>query len=102
MAQASIPFVCANNAHYETRVPTSQPDVLVKSGSCREPNTWAFTYVNGEGKLVPHMPTSKECRLHAEECLQLAKQAEEFYVKTALIELAEDFKQQAEKNKSGE
>jgi hypothetical protein len=49
------------------------------------------------------MPTSKECRLHAEECLELAKQAEEFYVKTALIELAEDFKQQAEKiAKSGE
>ena len=42
------------------------------------------------------MPTSKECRLHAEECLELAKQAEEFYVKSALIELAEDFKKQAE------
>jgi HEPN domain-containing protein len=36
------------------------------------------------------MPTPKECRLYAEECLELAKQAEEFYVKTALIELAED------------
>jgi hypothetical protein len=49
------------------------------------------------------MLTSKECRLHADECLQLAKQDEEFYVKTALIELAEDFKQQAEKiTKSGE
>jgi hypothetical protein len=44
------------------------------------------------------MPTSKECRLHAAECLELAKQAEEFYVKTALIELAEDFKKQAEEN----
>jgi hypothetical protein len=43
------------------------------------------------------MPTSKEYRLHAEECLELAKQAEEFYVKNALIELAEDFKKQAEK-----
>jgi HEPN domain-containing protein len=42
------------------------------------------------------MPTSNECRLHAEECLELAKQAEEFYVKSALIELAEDFKKQAE------
>jgi hypothetical protein len=43
------------------------------------------------------MPTSKECRLHAEECLELAKEADEFFVKTALIELAEDFKKQAEK-----
>jgi HEPN domain-containing protein len=42
------------------------------------------------------MPTSKECRLHAEECLELAKQAAEFYVKNALIELAEDFKKQAD------
>ena len=42
------------------------------------------------------MPTSKECRLHAEECLELAKQAGEFYVKSALNELAEDFKKQAE------
>ena len=43
------------------------------------------------------MPTSKEYRLRAEECLQLAKQAKEFYVKNALIDLAEDFKKQAEK-----
>jgi hypothetical protein len=43
------------------------------------------------------MPTSKEYRQHAEECLELAKVAEEFYVKTALIELADEFKEQAEK-----
>ena len=42
------------------------------------------------------MPTAKEYRQHAEECLQLAKQAEEFYVKAALIELAAKFKKQAE------
>jgi HEPN domain-containing protein len=45
------------------------------------------------------MPTAKECRQHAEECLQLAKQAEEFYVRAALIELAAEFKKQAEKLK---
>jgi hypothetical protein len=49
------------------------------------------------GEVGAPMPTSKECRLHAEECLELAKQAEEFYVKNALTELAEDFKKQAEK-----
>jgi hypothetical protein len=43
------------------------------------------------------MPTSKEYRQHAEECLELAKEAEEFYVKTALIELADEFKAQAKK-----
>jgi hypothetical protein len=43
------------------------------------------------------MPTSKEYRQHAEECLELAKVAEEFYVKTALIELADEFKAQAKK-----
>ena len=43
------------------------------------------------------MRTSKECRQRAEECRELAKQAEEFYVKTALIELADEFKEKAEK-----
>jgi hypothetical protein len=46
------------------------------------------------------MPTSKEYRQHAEECLELAKQAEEFYVKTALVELADEFKEQAKKNRT--
>ena len=46
------------------------------------------------------MPTSKECRQHAEQCLQLAKQAEEYYVKSALTELAAEFKKQAEKSKT--
>jgi predicted NBD/HSP70 family sugar kinase len=45
------------------------------------------------------MPTAKEYRQHAEECLELAKQAEEFYVKDALIELAAEFNKQAEKLK---
>jgi hypothetical protein len=43
------------------------------------------------------MPTPTEYRQHAEECLKLAKEAEEFYVKTALIELADEFKAQAKK-----
>jgi hypothetical protein len=45
------------------------------------------------------MPTAKEYWQHAEECLQLAKQAEEFYVRAALIELATKFKKQAEEIK---
>ena len=42
------------------------------------------------------MPTSKECRQHAESCLQLAQGASELYVKMALTELASDFEKTAE------
>jgi hypothetical protein len=52
--------------------------------------------VTGRSGGAP-MPTSKEYRQHAEECLELAKQAKEFYVKTALVELADEFKELAEK-----
>ena len=45
------------------------------------------------------MPTSKVYWQHAEQCLELAKEAEDFYVKSALTELAEKFKKQAEKIK---
>ena len=45
------------------------------------------------------MPTSKVYWQHAEQCLELAKEAEDFYVKSALTELAEEFKKQAEKIK---
>ena len=38
------------------------------------------------------MPSSKEYGPHAQQCLELAKEAEDFYVKSALIELAERFK----------
>jgi hypothetical protein len=47
------------------------------------------------------MPTSKEYWQHAEQCLELAKEANDFYVKSALNELAEEFKKQARK-KTGE
>jgi hypothetical protein len=43
------------------------------------------------------MPTSKEYRQYAKECLELATHAEEFYVKITLVELAVEFKAQAEK-----
>jgi hypothetical protein len=45
------------------------------------------------------MLSSKEYWLHAQQCLELAKEAEDFYVKSALTELAEEFKKQAEKIK---
>jgi hypothetical protein len=65
-------------------------------GGLRLGNQTSRIHLGVKGGDGAPMPTSKECRLHAEECLELAKQAAEFYVKNALIELAEDFKKQAE------
>ena len=48
------------------------------------------------------MPTSKEYWQRAKQCLELAKEADAFYVKSALIELAEEFQKRAEKINSGE
>jgi hypothetical protein len=68
---------------------TMPTDVLVKRGVVGN-QTYGHSLRLTEREIGAPMSTSKECRLHAEECLELAKQAEEFYVKTALIELAED------------
>ena len=37
------------------------------------------------------MPTAQEYRYQAEECLELAREAKELYVQTALVELAREF-----------
>jgi transcription elongation GreA/GreB family factor len=42
------------------------------------------------------MPTPKECRQHAEECLRLANETTQIYAKQALLELAAEFRQIAE------
>jgi hypothetical protein len=42
------------------------------------------------------MPTSKECRQHAEECLKLAKETTQIYARQALLELAAEFREVAE------
>jgi hypothetical protein len=38
------------------------------------------------------MPTAKECRYNAEICLKLADETREIYARSALIELAEEFR----------
>jgi hypothetical protein len=43
------------------------------------------------------MPTSKEYRQQAKDCMNLASEAEELFVKTALTEMAADFEGLAEK-----
>jgi hypothetical protein len=42
------------------------------------------------------MPTAKEYRHQAVECLELAEQAEQLYVKEALLELAAEFRLMAD------
>jgi hypothetical protein len=49
-----------------------------------------------ERSLEPLLPTPVEYHQRAKECLQLAGEAEEFFVKAALIELAAEFEQMAE------
>jgi hypothetical protein len=43
------------------------------------------------------MPTPKEYRLRADECLELTNEADEWYVKTALLQLAAEFQKRAER-----
>ena len=41
------------------------------------------------------MPSAQEYRYQAEECLELAKEAKEVYVQSALVELAREFIEKA-------
>jgi hypothetical protein len=41
------------------------------------------------------MPTSRECRYYAKECLELASVSPDVFVKIALAELAEEFNEVA-------
>jgi hypothetical protein len=42
------------------------------------------------------MPTSQEYRQRADECLKLTNEANEWYVRMALLQLASEFKKRAE------
>ena len=42
------------------------------------------------------MPTAKEYRRQAQECLELAKMARDLYAKQAMAELAEEFDKTAD------
>jgi hypothetical protein len=46
------------------------------------------------------MPTPKECRQHAEECLRLANETTQIYARQALLELAAEFREIAEELES--
>ena len=53
-------------------------------------NTWTADMPTSD------MPTSKECRQHAEECLRLANETTQIYARQALLELAAEFREIAE------
>jgi hypothetical protein len=97
-----VPFVQPDNAHYGSEFPNkhkrlNQPFCGKIAAYVGNHTGAEFIEFGGSGG-VP-MPSSKEYWLHAQQCLELAKEAEDFYVKSALIELAEKFKKQAEKIK---
>jgi hypothetical protein len=48
----------------------------------------------------PVMPTPKECRQHAEECLRLANETTQIYARQALLELAAEFREIAKELES--
>jgi hypothetical protein len=49
----------------------------------------------GIGEIA--MPTPKEYRLRAHECLELRNEADQWYVKTALLQLAVEFQKRADR-----
>ena len=96
-----VPFVQPNNAHYGSEFPNkhkrlNQPFCGKIAAYVGNHTGAEFIEFGGSGG-VP-MPSSKEYWLHAQQCLELAKEAEDFYVKSALIELRE-VQKQAEKIK---
>ena len=72
-------------------------------------NPWEFCLVAGTKTNRVHlcfknvksgeitMPTPNEYRQQASECLELMKEANEWYVRTALLELAVEFQKRAQK-----
>src|SRR5436190_15659851 len=53
------------------------------------------THNENDGEIA--MPTPKEYRLRADECLELTNETDQWYVKTALLQLAAEFQKRAER-----
>ena len=72
--------------------------MLLECSSTADRNASALVPSNGrfqnDGAVV--MPTTKEYRRHAQECLELAKMARDLYAKQAMAELAEEFDKTAD------
>jgi len=50
----------------------------------------------GRKERITVMPTSREYRHRAEECMKLAQETQELYAKMALLDLAEEFRARAQ------
>ena len=83
--------------HIWNRVPSAPKTTFAENKVRYVGNHACAEFIEFGGSGGVPMPSSKEYWLHAQQCLELAKEAEDFYVKSALIELAEKFKKQAEK-----
>ena len=69
-----------------------------KFNSIRNPTPPRRFYLLGEESSErPTMPTPKLYRRQAEDCVELANEATELYAKTALLELAAEFRESAER-----
>jgi hypothetical protein len=55
----------------------------------------SHTQGNNSGEIM--MPTPKEYRVRARECLELTDEAKQWYVKAALLQLAAEFQRRAER-----
>jgi hypothetical protein len=60
------------------------------------PHRLSIGEVNIQSRWIVIVPTPKEYRHQAEECLALAGEATELYAKAALLELAAEFREKAE------
>ena len=60
------------------------------------PHRLSVGEVNIQSRWIVIVPTPKEYRHQAEECLALAGEATELYAKAALLELAAEFREKAE------
>jgi hypothetical protein len=66
------------------------------SPSQRDPTRSNFRERQAKKSAIATMPTSREYRHRAEECLKLANEAAEIYARMALLELAGDFRAMAQ------
>jgi hypothetical protein len=78
---------------YQTRVALF---FIIGSGERIQSAALILSGHGGEKERIATMPTSREYRHRAEECLKLANEAAEIYARMALLELAGDFRAMAQ------
>jgi hypothetical protein len=72
------------------------PRIRLVFGTGSPPHRLSVGEVNIQSRWIVIVPTPKEYRHQAGECLALAGEATELYAKAALLELAAEFREKAE------